>query len=150
MTMTDQTAEAVTHPLLDRLRSASCGSRELDADIRLSLLGDCPYGVITGNRHQVVGTSTLSVYVEAYRDLLDADDALDDEVVPRFTSSLDAALGLVARNPGYFLSLHDIGGAYWEAHIADRPAFVGRAPTAPLALLIALFTALANKEAPNE
>jgi hypothetical protein len=90
--MTQVTRELIE--LAERVEKAEGADRGLDADIRLAVSGDCPYGALTGNRHQVIGWGKLSGYVNAYREVLTLDDALDDEVVPRFTASIDAAMSL--------------------------------------------------------
>lgn len=87
--------------LAERVEASAGADRELDAEIRLAVLGDCPYGAIVGNRYQVIGTGTLSGYVEAFREVLTDDDALHDDVVPRYTVSIDAAVTLVPDGWGW-------------------------------------------------
>jgi hypothetical protein len=108
--MTQVTRELIE--LAERVEKAEGADRGLDADIRLAVSGDCPYGALTGNRHQVIGWGKLSGYVNAYREVLTLDDALDDEVVPRFTASIDAAMSLVPDNTGW---------AHWSP-IGKRPS----------------------------
>lgn len=79
--------------LIARLEQVESGSRELDCDIQLIVFGDKPYGVKGPYRHPQ--PATLAEYVAQYRDLINSDDAVDDETVPRYTTSIDAALTLV-------------------------------------------------------
>ena len=81
--------------LADRIHALTGADRAIDAEVRMLLFGDCRYGMKGPPNAPVPGT--LSEYVSAYRDLLNSDDALDDEVVPRFTASLHATLAEIKR-----------------------------------------------------
>jgi hypothetical protein len=127
--------------------------RELDATIYLTAFGDRPYGVITGNKHQVVGVGTLSGYVEAYRDVLTADDALHDDVVPRYTASLDAAMTLIPAGLTWEVStdyVPALAGIYSGTDDDDGlPAYQGEAATPALALCAAALRARASTPSPE-
>jgi hypothetical protein len=72
---------------------------------------------------------------------------------PRYTASLEAALGLVERvSPAQDIAICRVGGQ-WEADMGPPESFQrdGHAlgPTAPLALLLALLAALSSAPTPG-
>lgn len=68
-------------------------SREVDAAIQIAVFGDVAFGNVWPFTPE--STPMLSEYVEQFRDTLDVDDAIPDDVLPRVTASLDAAMTLV-------------------------------------------------------
>ena len=79
--------------IIDKLKSTKAPSRLLDCDIHLAFVGNPQYGSIGPWRNPTPGT--LEGYVAAFREVIDADNDVPDEVVPRYTASLDAAVKLI-------------------------------------------------------
>ena len=88
--MTDLTT---LYTLRDKLATATGPERVLDCDLTIATVGD-PWFGHKGTIKQPV-PSRLTEYVAAYRDCLAADDSIPDDIVPRLTASIDAALALV-------------------------------------------------------
>lgn len=135
----------MTHPLLDRLRSATCGSRELDCLIHE---WECPAHTVA-MRGMYYGEPTG----EYYEPEPDRPGGYLVAQAPHFTSSLDAALGLVERVlPGWRVQLFEDddgwlarlkrGNPYGLVALDELP----RLPTAPLAVLIALISAILERD----
>lgn len=97
--------------LAERVESLEGPDRVTDCDIRMAVLGDMPFGVVTDNRHQIVRSGTLSEYIDAYRDVINLDGAISDEEIRHYTTSIDGALSLVPE------------GASWSitSALADEP-----------------------------
>lgn len=81
--------------LAERVEGLDGPDRVTDCDIRMAVLGDMPFGVVTDNRHQIVRSGTLSEYLDAYRDVINLDGAISDEEIRHYTASIDAAMTLV-------------------------------------------------------
>jgi len=122
----------LTLDLIERLREAAGGNRELDAALALHfgwMIYDDGMGVM--DRWE------------------DPDGKVGAGVPPPFSSSLDAALELVHRVlPGQATAVGDMAfdppGKPWACiwTKGGSPKFHGEAPTAPLALLLALMMGL--------
>lgn len=147
--------------LIARAEAATGPDRVLDCDIRLTVLGDRPYGCLSVG-HRPVGVAYLSGYVATYRDVLAADDVIEDDVVPRYTASLDAAATLVPEGCGWIAGWgqtridEPMGGAC----ISRNGRFIGPsanydviagadAPTPALALVVAALRAIAASSEVN-
>lgn len=132
--------------LIDSLRSGEGGSRVLDALVygmehdmhlnggtfMLEIHGRETFQFKHPTKMHPVGPAAL--YVAGYD-------------VPPVTTSLDAALALAERVlPGRTVTLYERKG--WASVDINMPSktYFGTAPTAPLALCIAILTALQNKE----
>ena len=123
--------------LLTALKAATGPDRELDADLA-TYLG---YPVIW---KQANGTMDVFPVWKG---------PLGKEPCPRFTDSIDAALALVQEKlpprDGWRFNIVDIGEERvgFEVHKPEWPgSHYEDAPTAPLAILIALLTALEEQE----
>lgn len=79
--------------LSDRLAALDGPDRVTDVEIQLALYGDKPFGVVGNWPH--IRAGTLSGYLNAYRSVINSDDAIDEDSVLRFTASMDAAMTLV-------------------------------------------------------
>ena len=122
--------------ILNRLRSAESGSRELDAMIAVSLQ------IMPSNAFQPCASSDAGTFGTGAHTFWTA---------PRYTTNIDAALALVERMlPDALYDLHKHYGGRWAASVLrenhKRPYF--EASSAPLAILTALFTALEAKDIP--
>jgi len=133
----------IAHPpmtILNRLRSAESGSRELDGDIALAL-GQVDAEAVNWTRRE--DGWLWYRFVEP--------DDFDTWEAPPYTTSIDAALALVERMlPDALYDLHKHYGGQWAASVLrenhKRPYF--EANSAPLAILTALFSALEAKDTP--
>lgn len=117
----------MTPGLIERLEAAGGGSRELDAEIA-----------------RLFGGQAIARFGDW--------DCREDGTgiwrpLPRYSSSLDAALALAERVlPGYCVGVCQADQTSWGAWIGARPAFARRYSTAPLALVIAILKARATLE----
>jgi len=128
--------------LLERIRAAKGADREIDGDIAAA------FEIAPSHLPRVtdVGRSWL------WADFVPPDDWETWEA-PAFTASIDAALALVERVlPGWRLTLRQMS-SQWRATMMDAGCSPGMtlmlgfstaefAPTAPLAILAALLSAL--------
>lgn len=103
-------------------------SREVDAAIQVAVFGDVPFGNVWPFTPE--STPMLSEYVDSFRSTLDVDDAIPDDVLPRFTGSQDAAMTLARSDKEAFmmlseaiLKLEDAGWPHgeWVKHL---PRFI--------------------------
>lgn len=144
-------------PTLDQLRylearlaAATGPDRELDCDLQLSMLGDCRYG-IKGPRDNP-DICSLSEWVEAFRSTINVDDDVDEEVVPRHTSSIDAAVALCERAVPYATYSVDASnpavGIEVILYVGDdgNDEILGMACSVPLAICLAIVRALIAQE----
>ena len=136
--------------LIARLEAASEGSRELDAAIRFAVAGDmtrCNFdeGCYHGDCVPPGCGGWLGIHDERKSYPC---DWRDDERLPRYTTSLDAAMGLVPE--GWGVGLDIIGGGAvacltlpGNSFLGDRgdTDLYGRSKSAPLALCIAALRA---------
>lgn len=132
--------------ILNRLRSAESGSRELDAMIAVSLQ------IMPSNAFQPCASSDAGTFGTGAHTFWHA---------PEYTTSIDAALALVERMlPDATIDMYgpenekpQKENRRWIVNVYKPLAYVGleytseaRSPSAPLAILTALFTALAAKD----
>ena len=140
--------------ILNRLRSAERGSRELDFRIHIAAVNDAIWPV-----HDRLGRVTnpdyrMSDYLRDYDEVINSDD--QDFDFPRYTESIDAALVLVERTlPCGLWRVErcrpiDAKYPYWASAGLDGEQEDTWATTAPLAILTALFSALEAKEAKHD
>jgi len=119
--------------LSDRVAALTGPDRVTDVEIQLALYGDKAFGVIGHWPHLKAGT--LSGYINAFRDVINSDDAIDDDSVFRFTYSMDAAMTLVPEGSDFHLSWSrmncDMGGKNWQAMI-NKHRSSGRTPALAL------------------
>ncbi len=142
--------------LLARLEAATGPDRELDFELHISLIEDAVWPV-TDRRGRVTNpNSRMSDYLATYRDVINADD--QDFDFPRYTASLDAALGLVERTlPNWLWKVACAGDDRPERfdallmapHIAARDIY-GEGKTPALALLTAMIRALLANTSPSQ
>jgi len=125
--------------ILNRLRSAESGSRELDAMIAVSLQ------IMPNNAFQPCASLDAGTFGTGAHTFWRA---------PEYTTSIDAALALVERMlPGGLWRVEKISGVLADQMNAPYWATAGKAgeqeaaygKTAPIAILTALFTALEAK-----
>lgn len=77
--------------LADRIEGLDGPSRVTDVEVHLAAFGDRPFGQDGPPNNPRPGT--LSGYLETYRSVINSDDL--DDLCPRYTASLDAAMTLV-------------------------------------------------------
>ena len=133
--------------LAARVEVLGGADRITDCNIRITVLGDMPFGVVTDNRHQFVRSGTLSEYVDAYLDVINLDGAITDEEVPHYTASLDSAMTLVPE----ITRMRGLGegkSGVWTADLASRDNHrciaIGSGRTPALALVAASLRARAS------
>lgn len=132
--------------IVEALKSGEEPSRVLDCEIHLAVVGNPEFGWKGMPNHRVA--AHLDEYLSAFRSVIDADDAIPDEVVPRYTASMDAALRLL---PGgcYWLigngragGIEPLGGCMvFRPDNADDPMVETEAGNALMALLLAALEA---------
>lgn len=133
--------------LVERIEAATGPDRELDCDVRLAVLGDCHYGVIHDSKYRAIGPAYLRGYVETYRHLLTSDDAIEDDIVPRYTDSIDAAMTLIPENDSRcWATGWTIGGGAFASVAFARSSY---AATPALALASAALRARITQENSN-
>ncbi len=116
--------------ILNRLRSAESGSRELDAMIAVSLQ------IMPSNAFQPCASSDAGTFGTGAHTFWRA---------PEYTTSIDAALALVERMlPCVIIKLDNSYQGFWVAQVQLTES--RQCKTAPLAILTALFTALEAKD----
>lgn len=81
--------------IIEKLKVAGPFSRVMDVEIHLAAVGDPQFGYKRDKETMRQVPSLLSEYFHAYSGVIDGDDAIPDEVVPRYTSSMDAAVKLI-------------------------------------------------------
>jgi hypothetical protein len=133
--------------LIDHLKAAEGPSRELDAEIAEIC------GIRVERNHWTQYTQEWAPYIYDWM-------GCHKHPLPDFTSSIDAALALVEQClPGWELGFYKMRTGHtkveirrWQDIPPYRYAGVGpiEAPTPPIALLIALLTALTAKENGDE
>lgn len=147
--------------LAKRVEALTGPCRETDVRICLAVYGDRVFGFKGDWQRPVPGM--LSGYHAAFAEVINVDDAIPDDVVPRYTASVDAALTLVPEgwwlaglsfNHADFRSSADrewhaeiAGPVTWavlDRHVGEEPQFEcegGNATTPALALCAAALRA---------
>lgn len=133
--------------LLARVEAATGGDRELDGEMWVTLMwtrentDPCFYELLDEGRWREALHSVQPNWRER-------------DWVPRYTSSLDAALGLVERMlPGSYSGLQQNRGENvpaWSGYVDSGDEHEGWGASAALALLAAMLRALLSSEAPRQ
>ena len=130
--------------ILDRLRSAETGSRELDFHVYAE-----------SNNSELIGHWRMTRR-ENPSDWLDLDEpSWPNSGVPPYTASIDAALALVDKMlPGWDWEVgryHRLTfqAVLWERGYRDKTQILGHGASPALAIVTALFTAIEAKEEVN-
>ncbi len=79
--------------LIARVEAAEGPDRELDVAIYLRIFGDRPFGCCGPFNNPKPGS--LAGYHAAYKSVINSDDAIPDDVVPRYTSDLNAVVAMI-------------------------------------------------------
>jgi hypothetical protein len=93
--------------LAKRCETATEGSRVLDFEIHIAMVGDAVWPVLDRYGRVLNPDAKMSDYLAAYHDVIDDDD--QDFDFPRYSSSIDAALTLV---PEHCLWIIEKGAAW--------------------------------------
>lgn len=127
--------------LLERLTKTTGPDRELDALLHAFADGR----TVRENVHPEFGRQLLARNSRPPHDEYWLDHPAS--MHPAFTGSIDAAHGLVTHFlPGHQVNMHTYGNPVAEASIGARiHAKPAEAPTLPIAILIALMTALGDQ-----
>lgn len=144
--------------LLTRAQQATGASRAIDFELHILLVGAAVWPA-TDMRGRITNPhSKMSDYLGAYREVIDADD--QDFDFPRYTASVDAALGLVERVlPGWFVgNICQTDYGRWYATVTRGPPSLATyhaqsktVATPALALICALLSAkIAEASTPHE
>lgn len=113
--------------LIAKLEAAEGGSRALDGDVAWIF-----HPKLWGRRNPANGQHQWMTEIDG-----------KPRVLPRYTTSIDAALALAERVllPGSGIGLCQCSPTDWEAWVGGRPAYAPRYRTGPLALCIAILKA---------
>lgn len=124
--------------MVERLKAATVGGRELDEDIAMCLLG-AEVEIQHGKKHYYKGNYWISIEpVDCTTTSLDAAMAVIEDKLPRSAIRIQRNLDLTAHWAN--IQRHKIGTDFSYDWAADGP----NCATLPLALCAALFCALAQ------
>lgn len=131
--------------LIDKLGETAGADRVLDVEIHLAVFGNPSFGWKGPSGREVA--STLREYLDAFRSVIDEDDAIPADVVPYYTASIDGAAKLIPEDMYWLAGVgrdspeEPLGGAQVIHPETDEELGGGEAPTVPLALCIAALEA---------
>jgi hypothetical protein len=124
--------------IIERLGKAEDFDRDLDRDIGLALMG-WRYEEVEGFGQMIYIPDENAYYPDH-----------PGSLTPSITSSIDAAIALVERMlPGSYVDVSgDMQNYQWECNVVPPGSAtgIGLSTTGPIAILLALFDALEEKE----